>query len=134
MQVGHGGKRSGVRGGRDRTLACVCAWRARARTAFSRSFGRAGALHRCARRAFSRCVPRHRPRRDATQRDRAPRRAEFKWDAVKQDKYKENYLGHSLHTIRPTFNDPNPNAMWYLKTAGASRTRTRARARLHLRQ
>lgn len=34
---------------------------------------------------------------------------------MKQDKFKENYLGHSLHASKPTFNDPNPNPMWYLK-------------------
>jgi hypothetical protein len=66
---------------------------------------------------------------------------EFKWDDVKHDKFKENYIGHSIHAgislgtvllrtehdalvgaclfaasvvARPTFNDPKPNALWYL--------------------
>jgi hypothetical protein len=45
---------------------------------------------------------------------------EFKWDDVKQDKFRENYLGHSLHTTRATFNDPKPNSMWYLETTPAN--------------
>lgn len=36
---------------------------------------------------------------------------------MKSDKKtRENYVGHSLHTSSvPSFNDPKPNAMWYLK-------------------
>jgi hypothetical protein len=41
----------------------------------------------------------------------------FNWDDVAKDKYKEYYLGHSLHTSsKRTFNNPNPNPLWYLKT------------------
>jgi hypothetical protein len=41
---------------------------------------------------------------------------------VKADKKtRENYIGHSLHTSSvPTFNDPKPNAMWYLKQSDAA--------------
>jgi hypothetical protein len=40
----------------------------------------------------------------------------FKWDDVAKDKYKEYYLGHSLYTSsKRTFNNPNPNPLWYLK-------------------
>jgi len=41
---------------------------------------------------------------------------EFSWETVKGDKYKECYLGHTLHTQRPTFNNPKPNAGWYAST------------------
>jgi hypothetical protein len=48
-------------------------------------------------------------------------RDQFSWEDVKADKKtRENYIGHSLHTSSvPSFNDPKPNPMWYLKRDGA---------------
>jgi len=48
-------------------------------------------------------------------------RDQFSWENVKADKKtRENYIGHSLHTSAvPSFNDPKPNPMWYLKGDGA---------------
>jgi len=46
---------------------------------------------------------------------------QFTWDIVKADKYKEFYLGHSLHTARPTFNNPRPNTLWYTKQQDAGK-------------
>mmetsp|Transcript_13915 Transcript_13915/g.35539 ORF Transcript_13915/g.35539 Transcript_13915/m.35539 type:complete len:271 (+) Transcript_13915:143-955(+) len=47
-------------------------------------------------------------------------RDQFNWDDVKTNKYKENYLGNSLHATRPTFQTRKPNAGWYLKKDGGS--------------
>jgi len=45
----------------------------------------------------------------------------FTWDDVKGDKYKEFYLGHSVFTSdRRTFNNPNPNPLWWMKGAEGS--------------
>jgi hypothetical protein len=47
----------------------------------------------------------------------------FNWDDVAKDKYKENYLGHSLFTSsKRTFNNPNPNPLWYLKNEQKTNT------------
>tara|TARA_R110002050_G_scaffold94226_6_gene196255 strand:+ start:339 stop:566 length:228 start_codon:yes stop_codon:yes gene_type:complete len=55
-------------------------------------------------------------------------RDQFDWEDVKGDKYKEFYIGHSLVTAnKPTFNNPNPNALWYL---GKSQQKTSAEEEL----
>eukprot|EP01089_Gocevia_fonbrunei_P003010 TRINITY_DN1286_c0_g1_i2.p1 TRINITY_DN1286_c0_g1~~TRINITY_DN1286_c0_g1_i2.p1 ORF type:complete len:203 (+),score=56.06 TRINITY_DN1286_c0_g1_i2:101-709(+) len=39
---------------------------------------------------------------------------QFTWEDVKNDKYKEFYLGHSLVTSsKPTFNNRKPNPLWW---------------------
>lgn len=47
-------------------------------------------------------------------------RDQFNWDDVKLDKYKENYIGQTERTIRPTFNCPKPNSLWWTKNDGSS--------------
>ncbi len=48
-------------------------------------------------------------------------RDQFNWDDVKLDKYKENYIGQTERTIRPTFNNPKPNCLWWTKEGGAGK-------------
>lgn len=46
---------------------------------------------------------------------------QFTWEKVKNDKYKDFYLGHSLHTTtKPTFNNRKPNPLWWTKTQGSA--------------
>jgi hypothetical protein len=42
-------------------------------------------------------------------------RDQFNWDDIKLDKQKDNYIGAAERTVRPTFNCPKPNALWWTK-------------------
>eukprot|EP01100_Stratorugosa_tubuloviscum_P012603 TRINITY_DN6022_c1_g2_i1.p1 TRINITY_DN6022_c1_g2~~TRINITY_DN6022_c1_g2_i1.p1 ORF type:complete len:192 (-),score=62.96 TRINITY_DN6022_c1_g2_i1:7-582(-) len=51
---------------------------------------------------------------------------QFTWEQVKSDKYKEFYLGHSVNAVKATFNNPQPNAGWYMSKSSLREEQERA--------